>query len=475
MNLVWQRFTLSNLPLKAYLSTSFLHHMTVGLLSSWRQGSILMQWGDAIAAVLLSLVYILSPFVSTSLIGILLAACFLFWILLTVSDNTWKQNIATVTPIHLVVLIYWLVAAAATALSPVKQAAFKDLIVFSLYLPIFFISARVLRSPRLRSWVITVFLLISLVVSVYGLRQWFFGAPALATWVDPESSLSKTTRVYSYLGNPNLLAGYLIAAVVLSCVAIFAWQSWLQKALAVTMLAVNGACLILTFSRGGWIGLVAAILALVGLLYYWWSIRMPIFWQIWSPLIILGTIVGIFALAVVFVEPFRERFFSIFADRKDSSNNFRRNVWTAVFKMIDARPLIGIGPGHNAFNKVYPLYQIPGYSALSAYSIFLEVIVETGFIGLASFLWLLIVSFNTAALQLRRLRSLQRVDAFWLMGAIAAMVGMLAHGLVDTVWYRPSVNTLWWLMVGLVASYWTPLTQNQPQDINSHPSEAATS
>ncbi|MDJ0798371.1 MAG: IctB family putative bicarbonate transporter [Calothrix sp. MO_167.B12] len=475
MNLVWQRFTLSNLPLKTYLSTSFLHHMTVGLLSSWRQGSILMQWGDAIAAVLLSLVYILSPFVSTSLIGLLLAACFLFWILLTVSDDTWKQNAATVTPIHLVVLIYWLVAAAATALSPVKQAAFKDLIVFSLYIPIFFISARVLRSPRFRSWVITVFLHISLIVSVYGLRQWFFGAPALATWVDPESSLSKTTRVYSYLGNPNLLAGYLIAAVVLSCVAIFAWQSWLQKALAVTMLAVNGACLILTFSRGGWIGLVAAILALVGLLYYWWSIRMPMFWQIWSPLIILGTIVGIFALAVVFVEPFRERFFSIFADRKDSSNNFRRNVWTAVFKMIDARPLIGIGPGHNAFNKVYPLYQIPGYSALSAYSIFLEVIVETGFIGLASFLWLIIVSFNTAALQLRRLRSLQRVDAFWLMGAIAAMVGMLAHGLVDTVWYRPSVNTLWWFMVGLVASYWTPATQNQPQEINSHPSEAATS
>jgi putative inorganic carbon (HCO3(-)) transporter len=321
--------------------------------------------------------------------------------------------------------------------------------------------------------IITVFLHISLFVSMYGIRQWIYGAPALATWVDPTSSLSKTTRVYSYLGNPNLLAGYLIPAVILSCVAIFVWQGWFQKALAVTIFAVNGASLVFTFSRGGWIGLVAASLVLIALLYYWWSIRMPVFWQIWSPWIILGTIATVFGLGMIFVEPFRERFLSIFADRKDSSNNFRRNVWTGVFDMIRARPLIGIGPGHNAFNQRYPIYQVPGFSALSAYSIFLETIVETGFIGLACFIWLLIVSFNTALVQLQRLRAIQRVDAFWLIGAIAAMIGMLAHGLVDTVWYRPEVNTLWWLMLGLVASYWTPLRQHQPQDMNSSHPEAA--
>lgn len=78
MNLIWQRFTLSTLPLKAYLSSSFLHHITVGLLGSWRKGSILMQWGDTIGAILLCLVYLLAPFVPTSLVGVLLAACFYF-------------------------------------------------------------------------------------------------------------------------------------------------------------------------------------------------------------------------------------------------------------------------------------------------------------------------------------------------------------------------------------------------------------
>ncbi|WP_445637362.1 IctB family putative bicarbonate transporter [Nostoc sp. DSM 114161] len=466
MNLVWQRFTLSSLPVKEYLASSYVHRTLVGLLSSWRQTSVLIQWGDAIAAALLSLVYTLAPFTSSTLIGLLLVACAGFWLLLTLSDER-TTNVSSVTPIHLLVLLYWAIAAAATALSPVKKAAINDLATLSLYLLLFALCARVLRSPRLRSWIITLYLHVSLIVSVYGLRQWFFGATALATWVDPESPLSKTTRVYSYLGNPNLLAGYLLPAVIFSLVAIFAWQGWLKKALALTMFIVNTACLILTFSRGGWIGLVVSILVAMALLVYWKSIEMPPFWRTWSLPIVLGGLIGVLLLAVIFVEPVRLRVFSIFADRQDSSNNFRRNVWDAVFEMIADRPILGIGPGHNSFNKVYPLYQHPRYTALSAYSILLEVAVETGFVGLACFLWLIIVAFNTAFLQMRRLRQLINVEGFWLIGAIATLLGMLAHGTVDTVWYRPEVNTLWWLIVALIASYWTPLAQNQANSSNS--------
>ncbi|NDJ23748.1 putative bicarbonate transporter, IctB family [Nostoc sp. B(2019)] len=467
MNLVWQRFTLSSLPIKEYLATSYLHRSLVGLLRSWRQTSVLIQWGETIAAALLSLVYALAPFVSSTLVGLLLVACVGFWLLLTLSDEATPANTTSVTPIHLLVLLYWVIAVVATALSPVKRAALSDLATLTLYLLLFALCARVLRLPRLRSWLIILYLHISLIVSVYGLRQWFFGATALATWVDPESPLSKTTRVYSYLGNPNLLAGYLLPAVVFSLVAVFAWQSWIKKALALTMVIVNTACLVLTFSRGGWIGLVAAVLSVMALLVYWRSIEMPPFWRTWSLPIVLGGLIGVLVLAVLFIEPLRLRVFSIFADRKDSSNNFRRNVWDAVFEMIRDRPIIGIGPGHNSFNKIYPLYQRPRYTALSAYSILLEVAVETGFIGLTCFLWLIIVTFNTGLMQVRRLRQLRSVEGFWLIGAIATLLGMLTHGMVDTIWFRPEVNTLWWLMVALIASYWTPLAQNRTQELNS--------
>ncbi|MDH6062052.1 IctB family putative bicarbonate transporter [Chrysosporum bergii ANA360D] len=465
MNLVWQRFTLSSLPLKEYLATSYLHRFLVGLLHPWRQSSILMQWGDPIAVALLSLVYALAPFVSSGLVGLLLLACVGFWLLLTLSDESAPANKLLFTPIHLLVLLYWAIAVISTALSPVKPAAFQDLVVLTLYLLLFALCARVLRWPRLRSWLITLYLHISLIVSVYGLRQWFFGAKALATWVDPQSPLARTTRVYSYLGNPNLLAGYLLPAVVLSLVAIFAWQGWMKKALALTMFIANGACLILTFSRGGWIGLVVGVLTAMALLVYWWSVQMPPFWRTWSLPIILATMTGLLLLAVIFVEPVRLRVWSIFADRQDSSNNFRRNVWDAVFAMIRDRPLIGIGPGHNSFNKIYPLYQRPRYTALSAYSLFLEVAVETGFIGLACFLWLIIVTFNSGFSQLRRWRQSRNLEGFWLIGALATVAGMLAHGIVDTIWFRPEVNSLWWLMVAIIASYWTPITLNQTDNV----------
>ncbi|QOV22077.1 IctB family putative bicarbonate transporter [Anabaenopsis elenkinii] len=474
MNLVWQRFTLSYLPIKEYLETSYLRRCLVGLLHSWRQSSILMQWGDGMAVALLSLLYALAPFVSSSLIGVLLLACVGFWLLLTLSDESASANTPLFTPIHLLVLLYWGIAVVSTALSPVKQAAFKDLVVLTLYLLLFALCARVLRSPRLRSWIIILYLHISLIVSIYGLRQWFFGARSLATWVDPESPLAQTTRVYSYLGNPNLLAGYLVPAVVFSLVAIFAWDSWVKKALALTMLTANAACLVLTFSRGGWIGLVVGVLTAIALLVYWWSVEMPPFWRTWSLPMILGGMIGLLLLAVIFVEPIRQRVLSIFAGRQDSSNNFRRNVWDAVFEMIRARPIIGIGPGHNSFNQIYPLYQRPRYTALSAYSVFLEVAVETGFAGLGSFLWLIIVTFNHGFLQVRRLRQSRSVEGIWLIGALATVTGMLAHGTVDTIWFRPEVNTLWWLMVAIIASYWTPIAQHHSQKVISTHGETPT-
>jgi putative inorganic carbon (hco3(-)) transporter len=469
LNLIWQQFTLSNLPLREYLSTSYLHRGLVGSLYAWRQTSILMRWGDAIACALLSLVYALAPFISTEIIGLLLVACIGFWLLLTISDAPTNVNSPTVTPIHLLILLYWGVAAAAAALSPVKKAALGDLRNFTLYLLLFVVCARVLKSPRLRSFLIALYLHVSLFVSIYGVRQKFFGAAQLATWVDPESPLAKNTRVYSYLGNPNLLAGYLLPAIVLSLIAIFAWRRLALKLLAATMLIVNLACFRFADSRGAFIGIALAALVLIVGLRYWYSRYLSPFWRTWLIPMFLAGFIAAFALGYGVSDIFRLRINSIFAGRGDSSNNFRINVWDAVFKMIRDRPILGIGPGHASFNSMYPLYQIRRFTALSSYSVFLEHIVEMGFIGFGAFLWLLTVVFNTAVVQLRRFRTENTVDGLWIIGAIASLVAMLGHGLVDTVWYRPAINTLWWFMVAIVASYWIPKSSVEPKADSPNP------
>jgi putative inorganic carbon (hco3(-)) transporter len=455
MNSVWQQFTLMNPSLQRWSQSSYLTGW-IGLAQKWRQNSWVMQWADQIGLLLLLLMFGLAPFVSTALVGLLLFACACYWGLLTLSD----ESRSGLTPIHLVVLLYWGIATVATALSPAKTAALVGWGKLTLYMLGFALMVRVLRSPRYRNLLITVYLLVALAVSVKGIQQSLYGAEALATWVDTQSSLANTTRVYSYLGNPNLLAAYLVPAIALSVAAIFTWRRWTAKVLAAVMVVVNSYCLIVTYSRGGWIGFVVLGFVLLILLVHWFSIYLPQFWRVWTMPLVLGISAVAVLMAVLFVEPVRDRVASIFVGREDSSNNYRINVWSGVLKMIHDRPLIGIGPGNSVFNKVYPHYQLTGFSALSAYSVFLEVMVETGAIGFTCFLWLLLVTFNQGWTQLQRLRQTANREGFWLMAAIAAMLGMLSHGLVDTVWYRPQVSTLWWLMIALVASYYKPLSSD---------------
>ena len=448
MMALWKHITLQQLPTVSWQNSSSLKRLTA-LLRNWRSDSVFLTQGNAIAAVLIATVFIAAPFVSTTLIGLLLLACAALWVLLLISDG----DRHSLTPVHLVVMAYWGISTIATAFSPVRSAATDGWVKLTLYLILFALMARVLRSPSTRSFLIGVYLHVALFVSAVGLRQWFFGVDALATWVDQESALAGTTRVYSYLGNPNLLAGYLIPATLLSCAAVFVWKRWLAKGLAITMVIVNSACLVLTFSRGGWLGFVAGGFVFLILLIQWISPRLPRFWRLWTLPLVLGGTLGSLALAVVSIAPLQERFLSIFAGHEDSSNSFRIYVWRAVLDMIQASPIIGIGPGNDAFNKVYPFYQEPGYTALSAYSIFLEVWVETGIIGLACFLWLLLVTLAQGCMAIQRLRIKAERDGFWLMAAIATIGGMVVHGAVDTVWYRPQVSTLWWLMVAIISSY----------------------
>ena len=435
--------------------SSYLYRL-INSLSDWRSGSWLLQWSEIIGICLLSSVFLLAPFVSTSLIGVLLLAIASYWLLVTVSD----ERAFNVTPIHIMVLFYWGVATLAMAFSPVKTEAIAGWLKLTLYLAMFALAARVLRSQSLGNWLITGFLLTALIVSSYGIRQQYLGVEQLATWNDPESVLANDTRVYSYLGNPNLLGGYLLPAIALSVAAIVVWRGWIQKTLAVLMFGVNSACLFFTDSRGAWLAAIALAAVMFVLLYWWWRDYLPRFWRIWLLPLVFGAGAGFLIVAILGVEAVRLRFLSIFAGSEDSSNSFRQFVWRTVHQIIKQYPILGIGPGNEAFNAVYPRYMDSRYPALSAYSIYLEHLVEMGYVGFITFLGLIVAIFYHGWVQINRLRNLRDNRGLWTIAAIAATVGLLVHGVVDTVWYRPSIHTLWWLMLGILAAQY-PEAENR--------------
>ena len=466
MKSAWSTIMLSKSHLYQWQKSSYLYRL-VGWLSDWQQGSWLWQWSEAIGACLISLVFLLAPFVSTALIGVLLIAIAAYWILTTVSAS----ERLSITPIHILVFLYWCIATIATAFSPVKSAAFNGWVTLTLYLVLFALAARIMRSPRLCNWIITSFLLVALIVSSYGVRQEFFGVQQLATWNDPNSVLANDTRVYSYLGNPNLLGGYLLPAIALSVASIFVWRGWIQKTLAAIMVMMNSACLYFTDSRGAWLAMAMLIGVLLLLFYYWWRESLPRFWRVWLLPLVFGSLAGLLLVSFISSETLRLRLMSIFAGREDSSNNFRLNVWEACFKIIKDYPLIGIGPGNDAFNQIYPRYMNSRYPALSAYSVYLEHIVEMGYIGFGCFLWLIAVTFNHGVRQLIRLRHYKDKRGIYLIAAIAATASLAFHGFVDTVWYRPQINTIWWLVLAIIASFYDEIKSYYVQNYQSEPSD----
>ncbi|MTF40726.1 IctB family putative bicarbonate transporter [Cyanobacterium aponinum] len=423
----------------------------VGLLSPWRSSSYLLGYSDIITAIFVCLVIISSPFTSNTLVGIILLAGGGFWVLLTVSDIDKNQ----ITPIHLCIFAYWLISVAATAFSPLKMAALSGLVKFTLYLLLFALASRVFAKKKMRSLIMSTYLLVSLIVSAYGVRQQFIGVKPLATWTDPTSPLADTTRVYSFLGNPNLLAGYLIPAVAFSVVALIVWKTKPQKILAGFALVINVACVYFTGSRGGWLALIGTgIIFLLGF-KFWWNDYLSPFWRKWLIPTVIASFLLLVGVAMIFVEPLRIRIFSLFSWRGDSSNNFRINVWISALQMLQDYPLIGIGPGNEVFNQIYPLYMQTKFTALSAYCIFLEIALETGLIGLFSFLAVIVATFKRGMVLIKKMKPSNDLQAIWILGAIASLAGLATQGLFDTVWYRPQINTLWWLCVAIVAAVYS--------------------
>jgi putative inorganic carbon (HCO3(-)) transporter len=238
-----------------------------------------------------------------------------------------------------------------------------------------------------------------------------------------------------------------------SVAALILWKTLPLKILAGLMVLVNAGCIYFTDSRGGWIALVVlAGVFLLGL-NFWWAEYLPPFWRKWLVPIVALSFILLLAIAVIFLEPLRLRVLSIFSWRGDSSNNFRINVWIAALKMFKDYPLIGIGPGNEVFNQIYPLYMQTKFTALSAYCIFLEITLETGLIGIFCFLGVIVSAFQRGIKQIMQLKATKNSRGIWLIASLSAIAGLATQGLVDTVWYRPQINTFWWLLIGLVASF----------------------
>ncbi|HEY9685628.1 MAG TPA: O-antigen ligase family protein [Coleofasciculaceae cyanobacterium] len=304
--------------------------------------------------------------------------------------------------------------------------------------------------------------------SVIGLYQHINHIQPLATWSDPTINPElQMDRIFGTLqpSNPNLLAGFLIPCLASSAGLALMFLRKKTIMISAALLGITGLllyALVLTGSRGGFLAIgvmVACMFAYLGHLIWRDRDLKPYRWM--KPAWLIVLIVSILAMAggIAASEKIRHRVTSIFAMREDSSISYRLNVYNSAMQMVQDNPVVGIGPGNGTFKLVYGLYMVPGYNALGSYSVPLEIAVEQGLIGLTIFLSLLLILIIRAALAMDSPHLSLREKL--LVGALlTGILGSFMYGAFDTIWYRPSVNLLFWFMVAALAKLTEPRESN---------------
>ena len=383
------------------------------------------------------------PLVTRGGLSLLILASGLLWLLWAL-----RTPAGPIRPISAWLLAMLAVAVLATGFSPVPMAALKGLMKLLSYLGVYALMRQLLEAaPQWWNRIVAALLAGELASAVIAIRQLYGDTGELARWADPNSVADGTIRVYGPLENPNLLAGYLLPILPIALVALLRWRTWPQRLFAAAALALGAAALFLSYSRGGWLGMLAALGGLGLLLVLRQTRSWPPLWRRLFPVLLIAAAVALLVVAVTQIEPLRIRVMSLVAGRQDSSNNFRINVWLAVIEMIQDRPWLGIGPGNSAFNLIYPLYQQPKFNALSAYSVPLELLVEGGVPNLIAGLGLLLASLRTGVAQLKG-------ESNWALpalAAIAAIVGLCVQGATDTIFFRPEVQLTGWFALATLS------------------------
>lgn len=285
--------------------------------------------------------------------------------------------------------------------------------------------------------------------TIVALWQSILRPDEISTWQDttnlnPEEILS---RVYGTLQplNPNLLGGYFVATIPMVLATTLKTFIDKNKKLFVpslVFLILSCIALFLTGCRGAYIALFAIFIcvSLIVAKYLWAKYKKQF-------LTVIFSIAGVGILALFSVEALRARIFSIFAMRDDSSNSFRFNVYQSSFDMFKDNWLFGIGVGNKNFREIYGLYMKTGFDALSSYNIFLEIAVESGIFALFAF-----VAFIGLVLYSVVKKILENDFKNIIIVACAgiSIFALMVHGLVDTVFFRPQIQFVFWTMVALV-------------------------
>ena len=242
-----------------------------------------------------------------------------------------------------------------------------------------------------------------------------------------------TRRVTTFFGYPNANALLVVPVVLLTLSNLLTDKKKAIQIFNLAVLVLGALTVFLAKSTGGLIGLLAGF---VFILLFHKKTRLA------TLLVILAV-----SLGLNFSLPVKKKIGYTLAKASEthlpldaSDFHIRAQQWRETTAMLLDTPVFGAGlAGYQ--NLVAPYHQNPHVEIyLYPHNFFLNFWTETGFLGLISIIWILIVFFILAA----------KNPNILTLTAASAMIGLLVHGLVDVPYFKNDLSVLFWIIIGLM-------------------------
>lgn len=374
---------------------------------------------------------ILFPFLPTmAVVGMILISLVSF-IFKLITDENFKYK---KTPLDIPIVIFTIIMLISTISSFAMTNSIKVFLVYFTFVASYYLIVNSINTKTQLMTLIQGIIFAGIIVSLYGIYQYIFGFAEGTIWTDNEMFDIKT-RVVSTFENPNVLGEYLLLLLPISAGYIFSKKSIYSKSSNLIATGLLGLCMIFTYSRGNWVGLIVAI----ALFFAFYDRKI-----IW-----LGILAALFIPAFI-PDSILDRFMSI-GNQADTSTSYRVHIWFGTLRLLKDYWLTGIGLGSEAFKTVYQHYSYAGVIAPHSHNLYLQIIAENGVFGLITFASIILLYYKMSISTIINNKN-DKLMKSTITGLSAGLFGYLVQGLFDNVWYNYRIVFMFFLILALTSS-----------------------
>ena len=238
--------------------------------------------------------------------------------------------------------------------------------------------------------------------------------------------------------NPNVLGEYLLLAIPLSIFLVLnSGFKTLEKWFFMGTAAAGTLCMILTQSRGCWIGLF--VTAVIFVTFY--------NGRLWGLLPF-----AILALPFILPQTMIDRFMSV-GNLEDSSTSYRVFIWLGTISMLRDFWIGGIGMGEGAFRSVYPFYSYNSIIAPHSHNLYLQLLTEGGIGALIIFLIVIAVYLKKMSVTFSE-KGKNSKDGIFALTSICAVLGFLVQSMFDYTFYNYRMMSMFFMVIALSCCLW---------------------